>query len=132
MPPWPLAVDEPGPACMLDASVATTHHNPDGSVTVTLAASITSEEWNAAVTEIQALYPRRYAQWHMDAQGRDVFEVESVKYESPACGLCDAGQPHGHSLAGGRIPEAALPDAPCLYCGEQSCGRDHNYDLQAT
>jgi len=80
---------------------------PDGSVTVTLAAGITSKEWNAAVTEIQHLYPRRYAQWHMDAQGRDVFEVEVEASEpAPICSLCDAGQPHGHSLAGGRIPEA--------------------------
>ena len=89
---------------MLDASVATTHHNPDGTVTVTLAASITSKEWNAAVTEIQTLYPRRYAQWHMDAQGRDVFEIESVKYEPPpTCSLCAAGQPHGHPLEDGRM-----------------------------
>ena len=93
-----LAVEEPGPAYMLDASVATTHHNPDGSVTVTIAADVTSKEWNAAVTEIQVLYPRRYAQWHMDAQGRDVFEVESVKYENLPryCVLCAEGQPHGN------------------------------------
>jgi len=79
-------------------STSTTH--PDGSVTVTLAAGISNNEWVTAVAEIQGLYPGRDARWLLDIEGRDVFEISAaVEAEPLPCWLCEAGQPHGHNYA---------------------------------
>ena len=52
---------------------------PDGSVTVTIAAGISTKEWLAAVVEIQDRYPGKDAQWLMDIEGRDVFKIGAAK-----------------------------------------------------
>jgi len=81
---------------MSDA-VSTTRANPDGSITVTLAADIPGENWMAVVGEMRAAYPGRYMHWTMDDEGHDVFEVAAPAEVAPQpCGLCAAGQPHGH------------------------------------
>jgi len=91
-------------------SISTTH--PDGSVTVTLAAGISNNEWVTAVAEIQGLYPGRDAHWLLDIEGRDVFEISAPVPESrQSCWLCDAGQPHGHTGAMGAFADGAAHQA---------------------
>jgi hypothetical protein len=64
-------------AIVTTTSTSVTH--PDGSVTVTLTAGITNEDWMTEVVAIQDRYPKRYAQWLLDAEGRDVFEIGAAK-----------------------------------------------------
>jgi hypothetical protein len=90
---------------MSDAE-STSRTNPDGTVTVTLAAGLNGKDWMAAADEILALYSGRYTHWFVDAEGRDVFVIAApVAVAPPTCGLCAAGQPHsyghGHGTVGG-------------------------------
>ena len=80
-------------------TTSTSNLHSDGSVTVTLAAHISNNEWTDAVVEIQKLYPGRDARWRLDIEGSDVFEIAAPEYEMQRCWLCDAGQPHGHNGA---------------------------------
>jgi len=81
---------------MSDA-VSTTRTDPDGTVTVTLPVDISGKDWTTAMHRIRALYSGRYVQWLVDAEGHDVFVVAAaVDEQIRTCGLCEAGQPHGH------------------------------------
>ena len=79
---------------------STTRTAPDGRVTVTLPADVTTEDWMTAADAIRVAYPGRYVQWFVDAEGRDAFAVAAAADEvQRLCSLCEAGQPHGHGFA---------------------------------
>jgi len=83
----------------MSGALSTARYNPDGTVTVTLAADISSKDWTIAADAIRVAYPGRFVQWFLDAEGRDAFEVAAPEPDpNPRpCSLCAAGQPHGHT-----------------------------------
>jgi len=81
----------------MSGALSTARYNPDGTVTVTLAADISSKDWTIAADAIRVAYPGRFVQWYLDDEGRDAFEVAAPAEVAPLpCCLCAAGQPHGH------------------------------------
>ena len=89
---------------MSDAE-STTRTNPDGSVTVTTTGVyLNGKGWTTVTDRIRALYSGLYVHWMSDAEGHDVFVIAApAKVSSLPCGLCAAGQPHGHGNSHGTV-----------------------------
>ena len=86
---------------MSDAE-STSRTNPDGSVTVTVDVYLNGKDWTTVTDKIRALYSGLYVHWMQDAEGHDVFLIAApAEVASPPCGLCAAGQPHGHGHSTG-------------------------------
>ncbi|HEY8662468.1 MAG TPA: hypothetical protein VIL68_02520 [Propionibacteriaceae bacterium] len=89
----------------MSGALSITRVGPDGTITVTLAADISSKDWLTAADAIRVAFPGRYVHFDVDDEGHDVFVIAASAPAEVAplpCGLCAAGQPHsrfGHRPA---------------------------------